>query len=191
MRVRAAGTEDIPRLMALERQADGAAHWGEQHYRALFADAPASAPAGNSSDSAQHLCLVVEVQSDSGRAEGAADCEPSTDDGRPAVAQLLVMGFVVAQCLGDEWEIENLVVDAGSRRRGLASRLLDQLLGYARDQTAKAVRLEVRESNRAARGLYAKWGFRETGRRKNYYRDPEEAALLLTFSGGVSLVNNG
>ena len=41
-----------------------------------------------------------------------------------------------------------------------------------------ALRLEVRESNAAARALYTKHGFRETGRRRGYYRDPIEDAVL-------------
>jgi len=44
------------------------------------------------------------------------------------------------------------------------------------------VYLEVRESNHAARALYEKWAFQEAGRRKSYYRDPDEDALLLRFS---------
>ena len=89
------------------------------------------------------------------------------------------MGFIVAQNVGSEWEIENLVVDAGNRRRGLATHLLRQLLCMALNQGAKAIALEVRESNQAARHFYANFGFRESGRRKGYYREPEEAAVLL------------
>ena len=43
---------------------------------------------------------------------------------------------------------------------------------------AGAVFLEVRESNRAARALYEKWAFLESGRRRGYYKDPEEDAIL-------------
>ena len=162
MKIRAAVRDDIPRLVALERQAESAAHWGEQHYRALF-------PAGECQPGApQRLCLVVEVTPE----------QSSAGQSGPA-AQLRVEGFIVAQVVDGECEIENLVVAAASRRRGLASRLLEQLLRLALDQGAKMIALEVRESNQAARSLYAKWGFREVARRRGYYRDPPEAAVLL------------
>jgi ribosomal-protein-alanine acetyltransferase len=196
MRVRAARIDDIPRLIALERQADTAAHWGEQHYQALFVAEPPAENACSTTEKrlpgAKRLCLVVEIPSGPRvDVEGQADCGVSVDENRPATPQSPVMGFAVARCAAEEWEIENLVVDAGSRRRGLASRLLQQLLAHALDRGAKTMVLEVRESNQAARALYAKWGFREAGRRKSYYRDPEEAAILLVLAGGGGSVKNG
>ena len=62
--------------------------------------------------------------------------------------------------------------------RGLGTRLLGELLDLARKKGAAAVFLEVRESNRAARVLYEKWAFLESGRRRRYYKDPEEDAIL-------------
>ena len=185
MRIRAAEFEDIPRLVALERQADTAAHWGEQHYKALFPEI-----AGCQPDAPQRVCLVVEIpcasQAEGSQAEGkkpgvAADAERSgfRADGGPSSTQSQVAGFIVAQNVGSEWEIENLVVDAGNRRLGLATYLLRQLLCMALNQSAKAIALEVRESNQAARNFYASFGFRESGRRKGYYREPEEDAVLL------------
>jgi ribosomal-protein-alanine N-acetyltransferase len=87
-------------------------------------------------------------------------------------------GFVVARIVGAEWEIENIAIAGSARRRGLGTRLLGELLDLARAQGAEAVFLEVRESNRAARSLYEKWAFLESGRRRNYYNDPEEDAIL-------------
>ena len=89
-----------------------------------------------------------------------------------------VQGFVIARVVRDEWEIENIAVAGVARRRGLGSRLLSELLGMARARGAKAVFLEVRESNRAARALYEKWMFVEHGRRRRYYQDPDEDAIL-------------
>ena len=77
---------------------------------------------------------------------------------------------------------ECLVVVEGDRRRGLGSRLLSEFLDCVRARGATEVYLEVRESNLAARKLYEKWGFVEAGRRKAYYQDPPEDALLLRFS---------
>jgi ribosomal-protein-alanine N-acetyltransferase len=87
-------------------------------------------------------------------------------------------GFVIARVVGDEWEIENIAIAGPARRRGLGTRLLGELLDLARAQSAAAVFLEVRESNQAARALYEKWAFSESGRRRRYYKDPEEDAIL-------------
>ena len=87
-------------------------------------------------------------------------------------------GFVIARVMDREWEIENIAVAGPARRRGLGTRLLGELLDRARGRGADAVFLEVRESNRAARALYEKWAFLESGRRPRYYKDPEEDAIL-------------
>jgi [ribosomal protein S18]-alanine N-acetyltransferase len=89
-----------------------------------------------------------------------------------------LQGFVVARVLGEEWEIENIAVAGSARRRGLGTRLLGELLDLARAKGATAMLLEVRESNHAARALYEKWAFVESGRRRRYYKDPDEDAIL-------------
>lgn len=89
-----------------------------------------------------------------------------------------VQGFVIARVVGEEWEIENMAIAGPARRRGLGTRLLGELLDRARARGAKAVFLEVRKSNQAARSLYEKWAFLESGFRKRYYKDPEEDAIL-------------
>jgi ribosomal-protein-alanine N-acetyltransferase len=91
-----------------------------------------------------------------------------------------VQGFLIARC-GIEWEIENLVVAEALRNQGLGTQLVRQLLDLARSREAETVLLEVRESNIAARALYEKLHFRETGRRKGYYRDPKEDGILYSM----------
>jgi [ribosomal protein S18]-alanine N-acetyltransferase len=93
-------------------------------------------------------------------------------------------GFVCAQAGAGEWEIENVVVAAGFLRRGIASELTRALIQRAKNEAASALLLEVRESNLAARGLYEKHGFREVGRRRAYYKDPVEDAILYTLRLG-------
>jgi ribosomal-protein-alanine N-acetyltransferase len=88
-----------------------------------------------------------------------------------------LQGFLVAQCVVDEWEIENIAIAGPARRRGLGTRLLGEFLDHARAKGASAVFLEVRESNRAARALYEKWSFAESGRRPGYYSAPIEDAI--------------
>ena len=175
MRVRPAEINDIPRLLAIERQSPSAAHWSEREYHALFPGPPADEQpqqaniglVGDPGGSVpRRICLVVEMA-----AEIVANSNPTS----------AIAGFVVALCLGQEWEIENIVVDSALRRRGCANLLLRELLRLASNEGAGRVLLEVRESNQAARAFYARWGFQMIGRRRNYYRDPEEDAILLHF----------
>ena len=92
-----------------------------------------------------------------------------------------VQGFVIGRQAGEDYEIENLAIDRGAHRRGLGRQLLREFLARTRQQ-GTAVFLEVRESNVAARKLYEAMGFVQTGRRKSYYRAPEEDAIVLKFS---------
>jgi ribosomal-protein-alanine N-acetyltransferase len=94
------------------------------------------------------------------------------------VEETAVLGFVMARTLGDEWELENVVVAGEQRRRGLASRLFEELISQARRRNAASLYLEVRESNIAGRKLYERWGLAEVGRRKSYYSNPVEDAIL-------------
>ena len=89
-----------------------------------------------------------------------------------------IVGFVCAREIADEWEIENIVVVENVRRLGVANALLNALLRHVRQKANAAVRLEVRESNEPARRLYEKHGFHESGRRRGYYRNPVEDAVL-------------
>lgn len=90
----------------------------------------------------------------------------------------VAQGFIMGRALDEEWEIENIVVAGPAQRRGLGSHLLKEFLDLARDRGANTVFLEVRESNLAARRLYEKWAFVESGVRKRYYREPEEDAIV-------------
>ena len=89
----------------------------------------------------------------------------------------LVQGFVVARAIDREWEIENVAVAAAGQRKGLGSQLLAAILELARRQGAQNIFLEVRESNRAARALYEKYGFVLSGHRPSYYHNPDENAV--------------
>lgn len=93
-----------------------------------------------------------------------------------------LQGFLVAHGVGPEWEVENIVVAGHARRKGLGAKLLGAFLDRARAQGARCVFLEVRESNLAARRLYDKLEFVESGRRPRYYRGPSEDAVLYRLS---------
>jgi len=107
-----------------------------------------------------------------------AEAPPQTPSNAGQNPGAKISGFLVARHLAPEWELENIVVAPSARRIGLGSRLLNALLANARETDSEAVFLEVRESNAAARSLYEKAGFEPTGRRKAYYTNPAEDAVL-------------
>jgi ribosomal-protein-alanine N-acetyltransferase len=97
-----------------------------------------------------------------------------------------IVGFICARDAAGEWEIENVVVIERGRRRGLALNLVNEFLRHVRQHDVAVVRLEVRETNQAGRRLYEKAGFYESGRRRAYYSNPIEDALLYELRVGAS-----
>jgi ribosomal-protein-alanine N-acetyltransferase len=96
----------------------------------------------------------------------------------------VVLGFAVAAVMAPEAELESVAVAAGWQRRGVARRLFAGLADGLRRAEVWEVFLEVRDSNRAALGLYRALGFAEAGRRARYYADPEEDAVLMRLRLG-------
>lgn len=90
-----------------------------------------------------------------------------------------VLGYAGLHVILDEGYIDNVAVRPEYRRQGVADRLLDVFCRFGQARLA-FLTLEVRPSNTAAVALYEKHGFTEAGRRKNYYENPTEDALLLT-----------
>ncbi|MBI3789827.1 MAG: ribosomal protein S18-alanine N-acetyltransferase [Gemmatimonadetes bacterium] len=95
----------------------------------------------------------------------------------------VLAGYAIALFAADEGELANLAVAPAWRGRGLGERLLDDVLAVGGVRGVRTTWLEVRESNAAARRLYARHGFVETGRRRRYYDDPVEDALVLRRLG--------
>ncbi len=97
-----------------------------------------------------------------------------------------VLGYAGLQTVLDEGYINNVAVDQRFRRQGVADELIAAFVRFGRAKLA-FLTLEVRSSNAPAIALYAKHGFREVGRRKNYYDDPREDAILMTleFANGT------
>lgn len=98
-----------------------------------------------------------------------------------ATVRQTVAGYLFATSVLDEVTVQTIAVDAAYRRHGIARTLFEVLLQKARGDEARTVLLEVRESNLPARNLYRKLGFTEVGLRRNYYRNPDDDALLLTL----------
>jgi ribosomal-protein-alanine N-acetyltransferase len=90
-----------------------------------------------------------------------------------------VLGYVVAWFVADEGQIANLAVAPAGWGKGIGRALLTSALREAASRDATEVYLEVRDSNYRARRLYGSCGFREVGRRRNYYRLPVEDAVVL------------
>lgn len=90
-----------------------------------------------------------------------------------------IVGFIALRVVLEEAEILNLAVEASHRRKGHASQLLRAAAAETKMRGADSLFLEVRESNTAAIQFYKKWGFHRSGRRPSYYRDPDEAALVM------------
>ncbi len=90
-----------------------------------------------------------------------------------------VAGYVVAWFVADEGEIANLAVSPNAWGAGIGRALLDAALEEGRRRDVAAVYLEVRDSNDRARRLYRSRGFEEVGRRRRYYAQPVEDAIVL------------
>lgn len=91
-----------------------------------------------------------------------------------------VVGYIVVRRAADEVEILNIVVAKRRRRHGVGGLLLEQALAAARAAGSRRAFLEVRESNRAAIGMYQRHYFLCAGRRLRYYTNPGEDALLFS-----------
>lgn len=85
-------------------------------------------------------------------------------------------GFLLGQVVAGEAELLTLAVDPEARRQGTGRKLVEAFLAEARARAADSAFLEVAETNVAARTLYEAAGFRQTGRRKGYYRAMGEVA---------------
>lgn len=146
---------DIPEIVRLERASETAAHWSEAQYESLFAvsEGPGS-----------RLGLIAEKNAPSDAPAGSSK----------------VLAFLVARAIAGEWELENVVVDIEARGNGIGTRLIQELLARVQRAGGNSIFLEVRETNVAARALYEKLGFRCTGRRKSYYNNPIEDAILYS-----------
>lgn len=108
--------------------------------------------------------------------------------GRPEVLFLVaekeaerrkIAGYCVLYTAADEGEIPTIAVDAGSRRRGIAAKLLRAVFAGAKERGVKRIYLEARQSNAGALALYSSCGFVVDGKRPGFYSNPTEDAVLL------------
>ena len=90
-----------------------------------------------------------------------------------------VVGYIGSQTVAGETDVMNIAVHPDWRRRGIAQSLIECLVVELKNRGSEALMLEVRASNAPAIALYEKLGFRQVGRRPNYYRNLKEDALIL------------
>ncbi len=90
-----------------------------------------------------------------------------------------ICGFLLAWRAADELHLTDLGVTPRARRRGVARALIEALCADGRRSRSRVVLLEVRESNDAARALYDAFGFEELDRRRRYYSDTGEDAVVM------------
>ena len=90
-----------------------------------------------------------------------------------------VVGYIGSQAVLDEADVMNVAVDPACRRMGIAQGLLDTLICALKEKGVCCLFLEVRVSNESAINLYAKNDFLQVGRRRNYYHNLKEDALIL------------
>jgi [ribosomal protein S18]-alanine N-acetyltransferase len=95
-----------------------------------------------------------------------------------ALIEERLVGYLVCSRYDTVWHLMNIAVDDHLRRQGIATTLLERLFELA-DKPNEQYTLEVRTSNEDAIRLYERFGFRTAGRRRAYYHDNREDALIM------------
>ena len=104
----------------------------------------------------------------------ASRCWVAELDGR-------IVGMIVVWLIVDEAHIATVATHPDHRRQGIVRQLLAHALRHMIQDGARSSFLEVRESNIAAQEMYRKFGYEVTGRRRRYYRDNDEDAILMNL----------
>ena len=92
-----------------------------------------------------------------------------------------IVGYAGFWEVVDEGQITNIAVLKEYRRQKIAEKMLERLIKKAYDKKLVSMSLEVRESNIAAINLYQKFNFKTVGKRKDYYKNPTEDAILMNL----------
>ncbi len=90
-----------------------------------------------------------------------------------------IAGYAVFWAVMDQGELGNVAVDDAQRGKGIGTKLIEAVLDRATHRGVHEVFLEVRKTNVRAQELYRTFGFSEVGRRKNYYLEPLEDAVVM------------
>ena len=90
-----------------------------------------------------------------------------------------VIAYVIGRLIAPEGEIYRVAVAPHKRQRGIGYRLLDYAVKTAKGPGLERLFLEVRSKNVPAIRLYTAYGFKEIGIRKNYYKNPDDDAIVM------------
>jgi ribosomal-protein-alanine N-acetyltransferase len=159
--VRPAVVEDAADVLEIEQACAEAPHWNEGVWAQILAhsslyDSKLVGPYG--ADGLQRFCFVAEHKED--------------------VVGFLVLSLVTSMA-GGVAEIESVAVMEFARRHGVGRSLCEQASLSASLHGAETLQLEVRSANAAALAMYRSMGFVEQGRRRGYYADPPDDAVLM------------
>jgi ribosomal-protein-alanine N-acetyltransferase len=164
--VRLAVLDDAANVLDTERGCAEVSHWSEGVWAQIIGQNSAhdlKARMQRGANGPERLCLVAEHKNE-------------------------VVGFLVlslmTNMIGGFAEIESVAVMKFARRHGVGRRLCEQAALSATLRGAETIQLEVRSSNVAALGMYRALGFVEQGRRRGYYADPPDDAVLMMSSLG-------
>lgn len=149
--LRAMTERDLEWVLELDHETEWAPHWTEEIYRGYLGG-------GATEGALRRFGLVAEVD---GERAGVG------------VGRLLLDG-VENVC-----ELEWIAVLASKRRRGVGRALMEGVEGWCREHGGLRLMLEVRAGNIRAQRVYCRAGWLETGRRREYYRDPVEDAVVM------------
>jgi ribosomal-protein-alanine N-acetyltransferase len=107
-------------------------------------------------------------------------CFTAIEDGK-------VIAYVIGRLIAPEGEIYRVAVAPHKRQRGIGYRLLDYAVKTSKGQGLERLFLEVRSRNIPARKLYTAYGFKEIGIRKNYYKNPQDDAIIMLRAGAYDM----
>ncbi len=163
MTIRAMAAEDLAKVAAIAQACPEAPRWKLENYTAFAQDSSVESRASGPAAGPQRAGWA---------AIGGATGE--------------ILGFAAANVVLDQCELESMAVRADARRQGIGAALLRAVVAWAAEKGARRLGLEVRAGNAAAIRLYERLGLKAEGRRRGYYADPVEDAVLL--GGAVPMV---
>jgi ribosomal-protein-alanine N-acetyltransferase len=91
----------------------------------------------------------------------------------------MLVGYCIFSVPNEDCELLQIAVTGSYRKRNIASHMVQKMLRICAEEEGRHMFLEVRQSNTAAIRLYMKYGFEEISRRKHYYSEPEEDAVIM------------
>lgn len=130
-----------------------------------------------------HAVLIFVITNDGNTKERESLIQPELIRALPEpglIGSNTIAGFCCVRTLFEVSELRNIIVHPDYRGRGIGTALLQVAITEAISSGAEELTLEVRESNVRARHIYEKLSFEESGKRPGYYRNNNEAAIIMT-----------